>query len=127
MMPDETVEQTKPAKPFFPVVSAQKEPEAETPSAAARLRAVEDEWFGEDELRISGKIQDGHGSRFANLPHEKKKHYHALVHAVGAEKLVAEAHSALSFAEQKFEAAERNVEATAEALLPKAKADGRNK
>jgi hypothetical protein len=125
-MPDETVEVPKPSKPFFPVISTTKEPE--TPSAAARLRKVEDEWFGEDELRISGKIQDGHGSKFANLPVEKKKHYHALLRAAEAEKDVTDAHIALDAAEKKHDEAEKQVEATRASIKPpETKADGGNK
>lgn len=94
---------------------AVSEPEAEV-SAEARQRAFEDEYFGEDEVRIDGQVQRGHGSFFARMPQDVKVHYHALEQAVTAEKEVAAAHAALAAAEQKAETAEARVEATAKAV-----------
>jgi predicted exporter len=90
----------------------QIEPEVEAPSAAARLRALEDEWFGPDTTRVNGRVVDGHGSPFAQLPAEKKAHHRALHRAVHAEQKLADARSALTAAEQEAAAAEHAVETT---------------
>lgn len=109
-MADEQNEADKPAK----VTSLPTARSAAAPLAtfAQRLRALEDEWLGKDEFRLDGKVQDGHGSKFSKLPHDKKAHLRALHGAVAAETTVTERRSALTEAEQALEAAARHVEAT---------------
>lgn len=86
------------------------EPEPEHTPAAARLRSFEDEHFGEDAVRIDGKIERGVGSPYADLSDEDRRKYEAIERLIVAEQKLADAHTALIQADADYEAAEAAVD-----------------
>lgn len=96
-------------------------------AAAARLRAFEDEHFGEDAVRIDGQVERGSGSAYQMMSEPRQKHYRALEHAVEVELKVDAARAQLSAAEGDMAAAEAEIDRAA-ADVEKAEdeqADGR--
>jgi hypothetical protein len=105
---------TKPtAKPAAP-------PEDKT-SAAARLRAFEDEVLGKDAVRIDGKIERGVGSKFARLTDEQRRQYDALEALALAEQKVVDAKGALFQAEAEHAEAIKATEPRPDPDAPKDK------
>jgi hypothetical protein len=92
-----------------PVVAA----EAET-SAAARLKAFEDEHLGVDAVRINGQIERGVGSQFAKMSDAERAQHAALENLVAAEAKLIDAHTALMKADADCEAAAAAVETAEE-------------
>jgi hypothetical protein len=90
---------------------------AEAPDVAAseRLRAFEDEHFGEDAPRFAGQVERGHGSKHALMSPEGKAHHLALELAVTAEKALADAKAKVAEAEAGVATAEARVTAAGEA------------
>ncbi len=68
------------------------------PTAAENLRAWEDDHFGDDALRIDGKIEKGHGSKLHALDDAEKAEHSALEQLVEAENKLAQAMAALDAA-----------------------------
>jgi hypothetical protein len=87
-------------------------PEQPALSMAQRLRAFEDKVFGEDAVRIEGKIEKGSGSPHKMAPIDVKAHHAALENAIEAEKALGEARGKLTEAENAVAAAEARVNAT---------------
>jgi len=118
----------KPAKPPAPDVAATKladipptppppvttspvvVPEPELDTAKAKLRAFEDEHLGKDVVRIGGEIEKGHGSPYAGMKPERRRHYEALERLVEAEQRLDAANVALTNAKVALETAEADVE-----------------
>jgi len=90
-------------------------PEPEPDTAKAKLRAFEDEHLGKDAVRIKGEIERGHGSPFAAMKPELKRHYEALERVVAAEQKVDDAAAALAAAKVAHEAAMADVTAAEDA------------
>ncbi len=119
-MADETTKPfTPPAPaPFVPfadpkpVVEVEKDPD----TAAARLRAFEDDAFGEDAVRIGDQVERGSGSPFAAMSVEQKAHYAALEKLVAAERRVDAANAALMTAQVDYDAAVEAVDASIKAV-----------
>lgn len=86
-----------------------EDPEPDT--AASRLRAFEDDRFGEDAVRINDKIERGYGSPFAAMSDADKLHYTALERLVVAEQKVTDANAALMAAQMAYDTAVANVDA----------------
>lgn len=78
--------------------------------AAARLRAFEDEHFGEDAVRIDGKVERGSGSPYQAMSEPQKRHYQALEKAMEAEVKLGAARSQMAIAENEMAAAEADIE-----------------
>lgn len=78
--------------------------------AAARLRAFEDEHFGEDAVRIDGKVERGSGSPYQAMSEPRKRHYQALEKAMEAEVKLGAARSQMAIAENEMVAAEADIE-----------------
>jgi hypothetical protein len=85
-------------------------------SALGRLRAFEDEHFGEDCVRINDKIERGVGSPYAAMSDEQKAHYVALERLIEAERKGNEANEAMSIAKSDYDAALIAVDAAAKAV-----------
>jgi len=112
-------------------------PAAPATGATSRLRAFEDEHFGEDCVRINDQIERGVGSPYAAMTDEQKAHYVALEALVEAERKGNEANAAMSLAKSNYDAAlvavdaaakavdEAKVKADANAAAAKARADAR--
>jgi hypothetical protein len=108
---------SKPFAPFAPFgASPVAEPEKDPDSPAARLRAFEDEVFGEDCVRINGRIERGSGSPFAAMSPERKAEYAALEKLVEAEQRVDDANAALMTAQMDRDKAVADVDAAVEAV-----------
>lgn len=76
-------------------------------SAPARLRAFEDEHFGNDVVRIRGQIERGSGSPYQDpkiMPPELRRQHAALEKLIETERRLADAHTALLQAEADHEA-----------------------
>lgn len=86
------------------------EPDEKT-AASDLLRAFEDEKLGPDAVRINGKIERGHGSKFRGLSEEDQAKYAALEKLVEAEQKLADATTAHRQAEEAYEAAIDAVDA----------------
>ena len=71
----------------------------ESVDARANLRAFEDRILGENAVRIDGKIERGHGSKFQKLSAAAKAEYAALEQAVEAEQRLSLATNELSKAQ----------------------------
>lgn len=82
---------------------------AEPMTAADRLRAFEDEHFGEKCVRINGLIERGSGSPYAAKP-ELHAQYAALQRLIETEQQLADAHAALMVADDNHQAALAAVE-----------------
>jgi hypothetical protein len=80
-------------------------------TAAARLRAFEDERFGEDAVRIGGHIERGSGSPYAAMSEPDKLHYTALERLVVAEQKFNDAAALAAQAEADRAAAEEHLSA----------------
>jgi len=78
-------------------------------TAAAKLRAFEDDVFGKDVPRINGAIERGVGSAFAKMTDHQKAHHAALENLVAAEKAVADATAAHAKAHAEHAAAEKKA------------------
>lgn len=91
---------------------------ADAPTAAAQLRAYEDELFGPDAPRIDGQIERGRGSFFERMTKEQHDHYAALEKLIESERRIAEAESHLAEAKD----AHAQAVAMAEGSAPKAEA-----
>lgn len=86
------------------------ETSAEPMTAAARIRAFEDEHLGTECVRIGGKVERGYGSPFAAMSDDDKAQYAALEKLAVAEQKLADAHAALIAAETDHQAALDAVE-----------------
>jgi len=89
--------------------------EAPAIAASERLRAFENEHFGEDAPRFAGQVERGHGSKHALMPPEGKAHHLALELAVTAEKTLADARAKVAEAEAGVATAEARVTTAGEA------------
>lgn len=82
-------------------------------TAAAKLRAFEDDVFGKDASRINGDVERGVGSPFAKMTDVQRAHHTALENLVKAEKAVADAGAAHAKAHADHELAEKKATAAA--------------
>lgn len=89
------------------------EPDESMP-AAARLRAFEDEHFGEDAVRIDGKVERGSGSPYQRMGEDERRQYQALERLVAAEMKRDAARAAAAAAEAEYDEAERAVDGAAD-------------
>jgi hypothetical protein len=95
-------------------------PEPEPDTAKAKLRAFEDEHLGKDAVRIGGEIEKGHGSPYAGMRPDRRRHYEALERLVEAEQRLDAANVALTNAKVALETAEADVENAAKLADQKA-------
>lgn len=70
-----------------------------TKSAHVRLREFEDHLFGEDCVRIAGRIERGYGSKFKEMTAPQSAHYAALEKLVAAEQRLEDSRTAQADAE----------------------------
>lgn len=87
------------AKPFEPTAKIEPVKEPEPVDAKTKLRDFEDAKLGDDAVRIEGKIEKGHGSKFSNLSHAEKAEHAALEKVVEAERHLSEATAKLGVAQ----------------------------
>src|SRR4051812_16592267 len=78
---------------------------ANEPAAADRLRAFEDEHFGEKCVRINGLIERGSGSPFAMAAPEIRERHARIEKLLVTERRLADAHEALLQSDADHEAA----------------------
>jgi hypothetical protein len=86
-------------------------PQPEPASATERLRAFEDKHFGEDAVRINGRIERGSGSPYQMAHPDVRRQHQALERLIETEQKLIEAHTALMAADQAHDEAEQAVEA----------------
>lgn len=85
------------------------EPEPAPVTAKTKLRAFEDDVFGEKVGRINGDIERGIGSPYAAMTPHQQAHYAALEKLVAAEKGMADASATLAAAEAAHAAAAKTA------------------
>jgi len=112
----ETASTNEPAAASSDQAASSDEPAAPA-SAADQLRAAEDKYLGPDVPRVDGKVEEGIGSKFRNIPEEHRAHLIALRALAVIEAEVLAAKNALAAAEAKVEHAVASVEAAAAKVI----------
>lgn len=115
-MTDDAIETSSSAPTTFPDKQPALVVEDAPLTAAARLRAFEDDVFGEKASRINGAVERGVGSPYADMTPRQKAHYAALEQMVAAEKRVSDATAELAAAEAAHEAAAKASDDAAKAM-----------
>lgn len=93
-----------------PIIDPPVEEHAADPmTGEARLRAFEDEHFGENAVRINGRIERGSGSPYQMAHPSVREQYGKIEKLIEAEQKLAAAHGALMQADAEHEQAMKAV------------------
>ena len=114
-----------PSDPSPMFVGPKEDPPLHDPdTAAARLRAFEDEHLGKDAVRLAGdRVERGSGSLYQRMTPEQRKAHAALEKTAETEQKLADARAALAIAENEHNLALKAADDAVANIKPPAPAE----